>query len=187
MIPEADRRQLLAIARDAIAATLGRASSQTHPANGSLSREAGAFVTLHTRGELRGCIGQVEADRPLADVVASCAVSAARSDPRFPPVTADELDALDIEVSVLGGFEAVHSIAEIEVGRHGLLIERDWRRGLLLPQVATEWGWDAPTFVAQTCRKAGLPRDAWPSGGASLYRFEAEVFGERELPRNANR
>ena len=181
MIPEAQRRQLLEIARDAIAATLGRASSQIHPTDGFLAREAGAFVTLHIHGELRGCIGQVEADRPLADVVASCAVSAARSDPRFPPVTAEELDTVDIEVSVLSGFDPVHSIADIEVGRHGLLIESGWRRGLLLPQVATEWQWDAETFLSQTCRKAGLPPDSWKHAPTvKLWRFEAEVFGEKE-------
>jgi uncharacterized protein (TIGR00296 family) len=112
------------------------------------------------------------------EVVASCAVSAAQSDPRFPPVTADEIAHLHIEISVLSGFEIIQSVTDIEVGRHGLLVERDWRRGLLLPQVAPEWGWDASAFAAHTCRKAGLPTDAWPHGGATMYRFEAEVFGE---------
>jgi len=181
MIPEADRETLLGIAREAISVSLGGQAGPAKAGNEQVHRHAGAFVTLHTGGELRGCIGHVEADKALADVVASCAVSAAKSDPRFAPIARGELGALDIEISVLGGFERVHSLADIDVGRHGLLIEDGWRRGLLLPQVAPEWGWDAPQFVAQTCRKAGLPFDAWPSRGATLYRFEAEVFGEQPL------
>ena len=178
MIPNADRETLLGIAREAITASFGDPPGPATERSGQVDRHAGAFVTLHTGGELRGCIGHVEADKSLADVVASCAVSAAKSDPRFAPITSSELGALHVEISVLGEFEPVHSLAEIEVGRHGLLIEDGWRRGLLLPQVAPEWGWDAAQFVAQTCRKAGLPMDAWPSRGATLYRFEAEVFGE---------
>lgn len=186
MLP-GDRAKLLAIARDAIAGSLGHPTG-AHGANADLVRPAAAFVTLHTRGELRGCIGHVEADRPLADVVASCAVSAATADPRFPPVALAELDALDIEVSILGPFERVESLDQIEIGRHGLLVESGWRRGLLLPQVAPEWNWTAAEFVAHTCRKAGLPANAWPSGGATLQRFTAEVFGEsaRPEPRSAN-
>jgi len=179
MTPESDQETLLKIAREAIAASLGGGGGPALAGSDQVNRHAGAFVTLHTGGELRGCIGHVEADKPLADVVASCAVSAAKSDPRFAPITSSELDALDVEISVLGEFEPVQSLADIAVGRHGLLIEDGWRRGLLLPQVATEWGWDAAQFVEQTCRKAGLPLDAWPSRGATLYRFEAEVFGER--------
>ena len=178
MIPDHERTALLAVARGAIARSLGAAPVASAEACTD-RHKAGAFVTLHAHGALRGCIGHVEADRPLPDVVASCAVSAASSDPRFPPLTSSELPQLDIEISVMGPLEAVHSIGEIEVGRHGLLIERGWRRGVLLPQVAPEWGWDAATFVVQTCRKAGLPPTAWPDGGATLYRFEAEIFGEQ--------
>jgi len=181
MIPDADRQTLLGIAREAITVSLGGEADPATARNGQVDRHAGAFVTLHTGGELRGCIGHVEADKALADVVASCAVAAAKSDPRFTPIGRGELDALDIEISVLGGFEPVHSLADIDVGRHGLLVEDGWRRGLLLPQVAPEWGWDAAQFAAQTCRKAGLATDAWPSRGATLYRFEAEVFGEHAL------
>ena len=176
-IPPDERAQLLAIAREALAAWVNRAALVLPPA-GFSERRAGAFVTLHARGELRGCIGHVEASRRLVDVVAECAVSAASADPRFPPVTASELLLVEIEVSVLGPLEPVARIDEVEVGRHGLVVESGRRRGLLLPQVAREWEWDAVTFVAQTCRKAGLPQDAWPSGGATLLRFEAEVFGE---------
>lgn len=176
-IPPDERAQLLVIAREALAAWVNRAAPVVPPP-GVSERRAGAFVTLHARGELRGCIGHVEASRRLVDVVAECAVSAASADPRFPPVTASELLVVEIEVSVLGPLEPVARIDEVEVGRHGLVVESGRRRGLLLPQVAREWEWDAVTFVAQTCRKAGLPLDAWPSGGATLLRFEAEVFGE---------
>lgn len=176
-IPPDERAQLLAIAREALAAWVNRGAPVAPPA-GASERRAGAFVTLHVRGELRGCIGHVQADRRLVDVVAECAVSAASADPRFPPVTAPELPLVAIEVSVLGPLEPVARIEEVEVGRHGLVVESGRRRGLLLPQVAREWGWDAVAFVAQTCRKAGLPQDAWPSGGATLLRFEADVFGE---------
>jgi AmmeMemoRadiSam system protein A len=176
-IPPDERAQLLAIAREALAAWVNHAAPVSPPA-GASERRAGAFVTLHARGELRGCIGHVEADRRLVDVVAECALSAASADPRFPPVTASELPLVQIEVSVLGPLEPVARIEEVEVGRHGLVVESGRRRGLLLPQVAREWGWDAATLVAQTCRKAGLHQDAWPSGGATLLRFEADVFAE---------
>jgi AmmeMemoRadiSam system protein A len=173
-----DQAQLLMLARNAIAASLGQ-PVRAQASGADFGSPAGAFVTLHANGTLRGCIGHIEADRPLADVVASCAVSAAKADPRFAPVTPAELEMLEIEVSILGPFEPVHSIDEIEVGRHGLLVESGWRRGLLLPQVAPEWGWSAAEFAAHTCRKAGLPRHAWPSGDATMYRFTAHVFAEK--------
>jgi AmmeMemoRadiSam system protein A len=144
---------------------------------------AGAFVSVHHRGELRGCIGQIEARQPLAAAVAQCAVSAATRDPRFRPITIRELqEDTEIEISVLTPMQRVGSPEEIEVGRDGLLIEQGPRTGLLLPQVATEWGWDRDTFLAQTCRKAGLPLDAWQHG-AVIYKFQAEVFSERDDPR----
>ena len=173
-----EREALLKIARDAITAHVHRTGTGGLPGEGIY---AGAFVSLHKHGELRGCIGHIEADRPLAQVVAQCAVSACTSDPRFPPVTAGELSVIDIEVSILGPLEPIEGPDQIEVGRHGVLVALDRRRGLLLPQVATEWKWDAPTFLAQTCRKAGLPMDAWKNG-ATVWRFEAEVFGEATAP-----
>ena len=138
---------------------------------------AGAFVSLHIRGDLRGCIGYPWGDRPLREVVAQCAVQAATQDPRFPPLSAEELSEIDIEISVLGGIEVVSDISEIHLGRHGLIAEQGHRRGLLLPQVATEHRWDLDTFLSHTCQKAGLSPDAWRRG-ARLFRFEAEVFGE---------
>ena len=102
-------------------------------------------------------------------------------DPRFRPIAADELPGIDVELSLLGPLEPITGPGDIEIGRHGLLVSGDGRRGLLLPQVATEWKWDAFTFLTQTCRKAGLPADAWKHGAAA-WRFEAEVFGEATVP-----
>jgi AmmeMemoRadiSam system protein A len=180
MTPESDRRALLRLARDSIAAHLeGRtAPSAETPTAG---RPGGAFVSIHNHGELRGCIGHIEPTEPVGAVIGRCAVAAAAEDPRFLGVTTSELSEIDIELSLLGALEPISSLDEIEIGRHGLVVEMGWHRGLLLPQVATEWGWDRTMFVAQTCSKAGLPKDAWQRG-AKLYRFEAEVFGERDTP-----
>jgi AmmeMemoRadiSam system protein A len=174
---EANRKALLQIARDRIAAELARTSWVEPSLTGELCRPAGAFVTLHRGGQLRGCIGQIEADEPLGQVVARCAAAACRNDPRFAPVTFGELEELDIELSVLGPLERLVHLDEIVIGRHGLVVELGRRRGLLLPQVASEWHWDRLTFVEQTCRKAGLSTDAWKKN-AVLWKFEAEVFSE---------
>ena len=137
-----------------------------------------AGVTIRVEGDLRGCIGYPEPDQPLFQVVERCAVSAAVSDPRFPAVDAAEWPRIELEISVLGPIEPVRDICEVEVGRHGLVAEFGRRRGLLLPQVAVEWKWDREAFASHTCVKAGLPKDAWKTG-ARLYKFEADVFGER--------
>jgi AmmeMemoRadiSam system protein A len=172
-----ERRRLLKIARDAIVAHVhGTPVSETFIDDPD-GVKGGAFVTLHRGDELRGCIGHIERDEFLVRVVARCAVAASTSDPRFRSVTAGELDDLSIELSILGPLEPIAGADDIEVGRHGLLIEKGWSRGLLLPQVATEWRWDREQFLEQTCRKAGLPPTAWKSG-ANLWRFDAEVFGE---------
>ena len=176
MHSEADRQTLLRIARDAIVAHVRGGVAPTLEIGGALSQPADAFVTLHRGGELRGCIGRLQAHEPIAHVVAHCAVAACSDDPRFPPVTAEELDGLEIELSILGPIEPVASLEDIDVGRHGLVVERGFHRGLLLPQVAIERKWDRKTFVEETCRKAGLPRDAWQAG-ATVSTFEADVFG----------
>jgi AmmeMemoRadiSam system protein A len=178
MTSESDRRLLLQLARDAVAAQVGAAAAPSPPHDGVFARPGGAFVTLHIHGDLRGCIGHLGVTDPLGPVIVRCAIAACSSDPRFPPVTAAECPQLDIELSLLGPLEPVAAIDEIEIGRHGLVVEMHWHRGLLLPQVATEWQWDRETFLVQTCVKAGLPRDAWKNG-ATLKRFEAEVFGDR--------
>jgi AmmeMemoRadiSam system protein A len=178
MTSDADRRLLLHIAREALTAHVcGRPIVDAAPTAGVV-RLAGVFVTLTESGVLRGCIGHVEPTVPLCHLVAHCAVAAGSSDPRFPAVTPSELAALDIEVSILGPFEPIGEIDEIELGRHGLMVELGRRRGLLLPQVAIEQRWDRQTFVIETCRKAGVPSSRWRRAGC-LWRFEAEVFGER--------
>ena len=179
MTNDADRALLLTIAREAIAAHLNPSmqSAISDMPSAILARPGGAFVTLHKRGDLRGCIGHVEPTEPLGTVVPRCAVAACSSDPRFPPVTPGELAQIDVEISLLGPLEPIAGPDDILVGRHGLVVERGWQRGLLLPQVATEWTWSAEEFLAHTCQKAGLPRDAWQKG-ATIWRFEAEVFGE---------
>jgi AmmeMemoRadiSam system protein A len=146
-----------------------------------LAAKGGAFVTLHVRGTLRGCIGHIAADDALGQVVPRCAIAAASDDPRFPPLTASELPAIEIELSLLGPLEPIAGPEDFEIGRHGLVVELGWSRGLLLPQVATEWKWDREMFLSQTCRKAGLPADAWRKG-AKLWRFDAEVFDEAAIP-----
>jgi len=181
LTPE-ERQDFLRLARAAIAAAVkveGAAEPPARAGDGlkTVSYRAGAFVTIKVHGQLRGCIGYPEADLPLVEVVERCAVSAARSDPRFPAVRPDECDTLEIEISVLGPIEAVAELSEIEIGRHGLIAQFEQRRGLLLPQVAVEWGWNLEEFVCHTCLKAGLAREAWRQG-AKLFRFEAEVFGE---------
>jgi uncharacterized protein len=178
MFTEDQQRALVEIARRAVRGSVTGARADT-PAAIELPPATGAFVTLKKRGELRGCIGTLECRAPLPEEVARVAVSAAREDPRFEPVRASELDDLDVEVSVLGPLEPIDPFDAdaIEIGRHGLVVEHGWRRGLLLPQVATEWGWDRETFLSQTCVKAGLPHDCWRTG-AKVYRFAADVFGD---------
>lgn len=177
MFTEAQQRALVAIARAAVRAGVSGGAPDVPPPD-DWPGATGAFVTLKKRGELRGCIGTLECRRSLAEEVARVAVSAALEDPRFSPVRAAELDELDVEVSVLGPLELVDpfDLAAIEIGRHGLVVEQGARRGLLLPQVATEWKMDRETFLAHTCAKAGLPADAWRQA-AKVYRFAAVVFG----------
>jgi AmmeMemoRadiSam system protein A len=178
MTSDPDRRRLLRIARDAIVAHVGGASSENVVCHGEPSGlRGGAFVTLHRGDQLRGCVGHIEMDEPLVDVVRRCAVAACSTDPRFPAVVASELPQLALELSLLGPLEPIAGPDEIEISRHGLVVEKGWHRGLLLPQVATEWNWNPRQFLEQTCRKAGLSADAWKHD-AKLWRFEAEVFGE---------
>jgi uncharacterized protein len=177
MFTEAQQRTLVAIARAAVRAGVSGGAPDVLPMD-EWPGATGAFVTLKKRGELRGCIGTLECRRSLAEEVARVAVRAALEDPRFSPVGTAELDELDVEVSVLGPLESVDPFdpAAFEIGRHGLVVEQGARRGLLLPQVATEWKMDRETFLAHTCAKAGLPADAWRQA-AKVYRFAAVVFG----------
>lgn len=176
-----NRRALLRLARASVeAAARGVSHRPEEPEDPALRAKCGAFVTLKTRGgRLRGCIGAIEAYAPLYRTVAEMAVSASQRDPRFPPVETAELADLLIEISVLTPPRPI-SADEVEVGRHGLIVASGRARGLLLPQVPVEQGWDRKTFLAHTCLKAGLPSDAWKAAGTELRAFTAEVFGECE-------
>lgn len=146
----------------------------------ALRQPLGAFVTLTKNGELRGCIGYIEAVYPLYETVVRCAISAALHDHRFYPVTAAELKAIRIDISVLSPLSPIQA-EDVKVGVHGLVVEQGNARGLLLPQVPVEWGWNRNEFLEHTCSKAGLPCDAWRCG-AQLSGFTAEVFSENEIP-----
>jgi AmmeMemoRadiSam system protein A len=171
-----ERAFLLALAHRAIAAKLDGSELDTTPPGPHLAELRGAFTTLHLERQLRGCVGYVQPMYPLCRTIAETAVAAAFFDSRFYPVTAAEAPQLKIEISVLSPLFPVTPEA-VEVGRHGLVISRGKRRGLLLPQVPAEHGWDRNTFLEQTCRKAGLPLDAWQHG-ATIEAFVAEVFSE---------
>ena len=147
----------------------------------ALKNEGAAFVTLTIRGRLRGCIGHVIAIEPLYRSVMHNTIAAATEDPRFPPVTLDEEREIHIDISVMSPLRDLDAPTDIVIGRDGLIIEKDGRRGLLLPQVASEYGWDASEFLEHTCHKAGLPPDAWRKG-AHIQAFSAQVFGEESLP-----
>jgi AmmeMemoRadiSam system protein A len=150
-------------------------------AHEDLQHPGSAFVTLRRRSdrELRGCIGLMDGEDALAVVVAKAAIAAATRDGRFDAVRAEELPELHIEISVLGPVSAIGS-DEVEVGRHGLVVQLGSRRGLLLPQVPVDRGWDRETFLSWTCRKAGLPPDTWRRPDCELLGFTALVFGEDE-------
>jgi len=177
MLTDPQRQALLRIARESIAAHLG--GGRPLPANERLPAASGVFVTIKRRGELRGCLGVLEMQAPLAEEVARCARDSATADPRFPPMAAGELTDAVLEISVLGPMEEIDPLADgsVVIGRHGLVVEHARRRGLLLPQVAVERGWTPLQFLGQTCRKAGLPEEAWRQG-ARVFRFDAEVFAE---------
>jgi len=174
-----EREALLKLTRDTLERflTVGDAPI-VRPTKQGLWQERGAFVTLDKEGELRGCIGELVGQRPLYLSVQWAVLSAALADPRSPPLTAEELPEIEIEISALTLLQEVHDVNDIEVGVHGLLIANGDQRGVLLPQVAVDEGWDREEFLRSVCRKAGLPEDAWQENDTYLYTFTAEVFGE---------
>jgi MEMO1 family protein len=177
-LTEAQQEELLSLARATIETHLEGGATPDYEADDPLlTRRAGAFVTLKESGQLRGCIGHTWADQPLYQVVQETAMSAATGDPRFPPLTLEELDDITIEISILSPFRRVTDVEQIQVGVHGLMIFAGGGRGLLLPQVPVENGWDRETFLEELCRKANLPAGCWREG-ATLYAFTAVVFGE---------
>ncbi|MBN2430375.1 MAG: AmmeMemoRadiSam system protein A [Acidobacteria bacterium] len=180
------RQECLFLARKTLHEFVRRqqAAPRYEPVSAELTEPRGAFVTLKKEDHLRGCIGYIEAVKPLWETIGECTVSSASRDPRFPPVTADELPGIHIEISVLSPLQTIGHVEEIVVGEHGLLIRKGFHRGLLLPQVATEYGWNRREFLEHTCQKAGLPADAWQSG-AEIRIFAADVFAEEDFGTNA--
>ncbi len=175
-LSEEEKATLKGVARDAIEDILFHRRKETPGITESLKKKMGAFVTLKRRDDLRGCIGYIKGVLPLHETVREMAVQAAFHDPRFEPLKKDEWDDIEIEISVLSPLKRIKDVEEIEVGVHGILIEKGFCSGLLLPQVATENDWDRATFVEHTCYKAGLPKDAWKSKDTSIFIFSAEVF-----------
>jgi AmmeMemoRadiSam system protein A len=145
-----------------------------------LSEHYGAFVTLHNKGKLRGCIGTIEGRQPLFETIIEMAMEASQNDPRFMPVEPEEIKDLDIEISVLTPKRRVKSIDEIELGKHGVIVKNRFNGGVYLPQVATETGWTKEQFLESLCSgKAGLPPNAYKDPKTEIYIFEAEVFGDK--------
>lgn len=177
-----EKQRLLKIARASVVeAVTGKKQPEETVTEERLRENCGAFVTLKKHGQLRGCIGYIIAARPLYETVKDVAASAAVNDYRFSPVSEEELDAIDLEISVLTPLKRCNDVNEIVVGKHGIYMKRGLNSGLLLPQVATEYKWDRETFLSQTCLKAGLPKDAWKDKSTEIYTYSAEVFGEEEL------
>jgi len=171
-----ERRLLLRLAHDSILSALEGRKISLDPPSEHFAQPRGVFTSLHLRGELRGCVGFVLPVSDLYRAVAETARAAAFEDTRFDPVRLEEAPLLEIELSILSPPQPIRA-EDVEIGRHGLLISMSGYRGLLLPQVPVEHHWDRPTFLDQTCRKAGLPLDAWQKG-AAIEAFTAEIFGD---------
>jgi AmmeMemoRadiSam system protein B/AmmeMemoRadiSam system protein A len=176
-LQEEEKKALRRIALAAIEGKLkGVRSARAEKLSSNLQEKRGAFVSLHKSGRLRGCIGQIVPANPLHQTIEDMAVAAAFDDPRFDPLTLREMKDLELEISVLTPMERLKNADEIEIGRHGLYIKKGLSSGLLLPQVAVEYGWDRNTFLEETCRKAGLSRGAWKEKGTEIYIFSADIF-----------
>ena len=175
-----EKKELLRLAKNTIEKFLKFSEFKIEDTKLSSLKEKryGVFVTLKKFGELRGCIGYVEPIKPLYELVQMAAYSAAFEDPRFPPLNKNELNFIKLEISMLGKPHQIEDISEIEIGKHGLIIEKGFNRGLLLPQVATEYGWDVKEFLSHTCLKAGLSPDCWEDPNTKIYVFEGIVFEE---------
>lgn len=183
-LSEADRRSVLQLARLALVEAVARRQLlEQIPDTGIFLLRCGLFVTVQVSGRLRGCIGVVEGEKSLGESIVRCAASAALQDPRFPPLRAEELQDLEIEISLLSQMFLI-SPEHIEIGRHGLLISQGMQRGLLLPQVATSHRLSREEFLEEACRKAGLPRNAWREPDTQIFGFTCEVFSDRELSMN---
>jgi len=179
LLTASEQKELLKIARNTIVSyvTNGKVPPVETLSDG-LNLESGCFVTIKQKGELRGCIGNFVSDKPLYKLVQEMAVSAATRDPRFYPMKAHDLDDFELDISVLSPLKMASSVEEIQVGTHGIYIVKGSYRGVLLPQVATEYGWTRDEFLRHTCIKAGLPENAW-QGECDIFIFSALVFGEQ--------
>ncbi len=181
-LTDEEKIYLLRLAREVISKKVrGLAPQIPEPPTEKLRENRGAFVTLNKFGQLRGCIGYIEGIKPLYLTIADMAESAAFRDPRFPPVTAEEVPDLEIEISVLTPLRKIDSPEEIQVGRDGILIRQGFYQGLLLPQVATEYGWDREKFLTETCHKAGLPGTCWMDSDTDILIFSADIFSEKDF------
>jgi AmmeMemoRadiSam system protein A len=177
-----ERIILLEIARRAIEGYVrtGKTPGVEPREEKALNVRSGCFVTIKQGGQLRGCIGNFQSEHPLFQDVAQMAVASATKDPRFYPIKMEDLNNFTLEISVLSPLTKIENFEEIEVGKHGIYLEKGYYRGVLLPQVAVEHGWDRETFLRQTCLKAGLPGDSWKAEDAEIYIFSAQIFGEKE-------
>ncbi len=182
MLNKQEKEYLLNIARKSITAAVNHDQPpQPVDCPENLLQPSGAFVTIHKFDDLRGCIGFVEAVKPLIETIVETAAHAAINDPRFLPLTSDDLEDIKIEISVLSPLKLIEDVNEIQVGEHGILMEEGFNRGLLLPQVATEYNWDRETFLNQTARKARLPINAWKKKSTKIRIFTAEIFNEESI------
>ena len=174
-----EKKILLEIARNAIRAAVTHTDGKPEPREEkSLNSRSGCFVTIKQNGELRGCIGNFQSELPLFKEVAEMAAASATKDPRFYPLQEADLDDISLEISVLSPLVKIDDTEEIEIGKHGIYLEKGFYRGVLLPQVAVDHGWNRDAFLKQTCLKAGLPTDAWQADDADIYIFSAEIFGD---------
>jgi hypothetical protein len=184
-LSEIDRNNILELTRQAVTeAVTQKRLLREIPENELFERPSGVFVTIHVDGKLRGCIGVIQPKEPLGESVARCAFSAALEDPRFSPVRPEELPNLEIEVSLLSALERIQP-EHVEIGKHGLLVERGFHRGLLLPQVASEHHLGREEFLGETCHKAGLPVDAWKAPDTRIYSFTCEIVAEEKIKKPA--
>jgi len=176
-LSEKEKQILLQCARITIENKFSKTPRPLPEPTDNLQEYCGAFVTLHRNGKLRGCIGNMTGAKPLFDTIIQMAESSAFHDPRFPPVSAAEAGELDIEISVLTPLREIDSAEEVEVGKHGIYMQRGHRSGVLLPQVPVEQGWDRNTFLEHTCMKAGMSADCWQDPEVKISVFEAIIFG----------
>ena len=181
-LSDSQKKTLLEVAKKSIENTVNKKGPpQFNISDPALNTECGAFVTIHKNGSLRGCIGHITGTLPLWQTVMRMAEEASSHDPRFPPVSTMELPDIDIEISVLSPFQKITDINNIEPGIHGIFLRSGYYQGLLLPQVATEYGWSRQEFIEHTCMKAGLGRNCYRNKDCEIFIFTAVVFSEKDI------